>query len=957
MYSGTLPNHNRPVSTWALLLLVVGGGFSLPRANAFSLAVNGLNGEYTTSKFFLDERDTGDTVALSVQVDLSEVSGLDLRSVEVFTNLGRREFTDTDWNNDGHPDGIKFPNFNQVTTANAETGFVAAHGPSYYRPYPMVHDGGQVFSWSTTTRRCGAYRLSARYRKTTDPAGTWRWYLQHNETGTEIFPEAQQLARAHAIVISPRKTLDMTLYELNAMTVEATDNTEAGRSTFDDLLGAPIDNDGNDPFNLDYLDTLQANCLWFQPIHPSGEDSRTQAEGYQPGSPYATRNYFAVSRFLGHVGTEADALAEFQRFVTTCDTHPGSMGTINVMLDFVANHTSWDAVFGQGGADLFGLDPTRRIGWDRPYWYARNGNYCQPATWYNHENDNDFAVAPDRDNFGKWADVAELYFGSYAALVCQNPADNNNYLSEQDWIHFLGMGSGVVETWRYMAYYPEFWIKTTGHPGHNDNPLNDDLGVDAFRCDFAQGLPPQCWEYLINRTREVKWNTVFMAETLDGGVPGYRSNRHFDILNENLLFTFTQAHVNDSWEIYTALEARKSAYNGGAILLNLTSHDEILPDNDTWLNATRYGALSTVDGLPMVFYGQEQGSQNYNPDGCCWYYDGFKTDHELNFGKRVPHFKQWNQLLTWYPGTQPPNNGGLAQWYGRVNGARLASPALNGRKQYFLRRRAGGDNGRIFAVAKYQDSGVSPAQQEVVLAFALLFRHGESHAGASDTYDLSGPWSRLGMDPAKLYTVRNLASGTPGTLFTDGWPRTGQDVYDHGIYVRLGGGTIQPITDDGELVQYLQVVELDEDIPYDSDGDLLYDGWEQAHFQTLAYDADDNNDHDSMLNGAEQTAGTDPTLASSVFVTGQVGYQPDLDAFSVQVPVRAGRTYHIEFTDGPLSQPTPVWQPFAAPARGEFYAAGDGFYSFLDDFGPETSLAPPVDRSRTYRVLVKRGQP
>ena len=33
-----------------------------------------------------------------------------------------------------------------------------------------------------------------------------------------------------------------------------------------------------------------------------------------------------------------------------------------------------------------------------------------------------------------------------------------------------------------------------------------------------------------------------------------------------------------------ALEDRRSAYSGGAVLLNLTSHDEVLPDNDAWLD-------------------------------------------------------------------------------------------------------------------------------------------------------------------------------------------------------------------------------------------------------------------------------------------------------------------------------------------------------------------------------------
>ena len=804
-----------------------------PWVSAQSLTVNGRNAEYTTSKFFIDERD-GDTVTLDVSFDLSGIANL--TAVELFTNLDRRDFVDNDWGGDagptpdGVPDGIKPPDFNLITLSNY------TNGPgSYYRPYAMADQGGGLFTQQLTADKCGAYRLTARFQTSDDP-GKWQWYPAYYQNNGYAFPEAQQAARAHAVVISPQKALEMTLYELNTLTVEATDNTEAGRSTFDDLLGPPFDNDGNDPFNLDYLNILQVNCLWFQPIHPNGEDGRSLAEGYFPGSPYATKDYFSVSPWMGSDGPSNpnDAMLEFQNFVTECDNHAGSVGTINVMLDFVANHTSWDAVFGQGGNDLFGLDATRRIGWDRWYWYSDGGaysfgggagegyaDYCGEADEYFDEWNNDLVNAPDRGDFGKWADTADLYFGRYAALVCRNPQDNGNYLDEGDWFDYASMTPGVIELWEYFGYYPVYWAVQTGHPGDNTNPAMDDRGVDAYRCDFGQGIPPQLWEYAINHTRKAKWNVVFMAETLDGGVPGYRSNRHFDILNEDIVFQFTIFNINNSWELRSALENRRNAYNSGAILLNITGHDETLPDSDAWLNASRYGALGAVDGLPMIFYGMEQGIQNYNQshlsgDNCCWFYDGFKTDHELNFGKHIPHFKQWNQLMVWYPGTQPPNATGMAQWYGRVNWARHNSTALRSQNRWFLSRTAasgGGDLGNVFAVAKWDEPFVGPANTDIVLAFALLLPHGGPHGSATASYDLRGSgdalWNLLGLDVSKTYTVRNLASSDASFILNT---VSGQSLYDNGLFVSLQGDNGQPITTDGALVQYLKV----EEVPFSS---------------------------------------------------------------------------------------------------------------------------------------------
>ncbi|HPA78138.1 MAG TPA: hypothetical protein PK722_05780 [Kiritimatiellia bacterium] len=759
--------------------------FAIGTAGAQQLTVGTLNADYTTTKFFIDEVN-GDTE----QIVVTYVPGaLNLDKVEIFSNLDRRDYADADYNTDGVPDGIRPPSGDLITTN--DTG-------AYFRAYPMTPVGGGAYVWTGTVSRCGAYRLTARYSTNGMAAGSWHWYSSAGR-------------RDHAVVVSPKKVLEMTMYELNPLTVEATYNDEAGRSTFRDLLGSSEgDTDGFDPFNLDYLNYIQANCLWFQPIHPSAETTRGDPSGYSPGSPYATRDYYAVSPYLGADGTEAGALAEFTNFVAACDAYTGSVGTVNVMLDGVFNHTAWDAVMGQGGLDLgFCTNKNDHIGWFKPGWYALWTDYGEPATYYHSVYSNDFATAPDRGDFGKWADVAEFYFGKYSALVRHNPDNNGDYLNEDDVYDYTGMSADTIDLWKYFGYYTEYWLKKTGHSGTNTFVrADDDRGIDGLRCDFGQGLPPQTWEYIINRTRSMKWNFIFMAETLDGGKPGYRSNRHFDVLNENLVFQFTQAQINDSWSVRSALEDRRNAYNGGAVLLNLTSHDEVLPDNDCWLVASRYGAVSTVDGIPMIFYGQEQGIQNYNADPSYWYYDGFRTDHEENFGKFIPHFKQWNQLMVW--SNPPPNAEGLAQWYGRVNWARLNSPALQSQNRYFLSKVGGGEEGRILAVAKYEEPYASPNDKDVVLAFALMFRHGEAHTGASATYDLTGAWDLLGLDTGTLYQVRNLAS-SDASAEVWGSPISGASLYNDGIFVQLNGGTAGgSITNDGELVQYLKLVEVDE---------------------------------------------------------------------------------------------------------------------------------------------------
>ena len=133
---------------------------------------------------------------------------------------------------------------------------------------------------------------------------------------------------------------------------------------------------------------------------------------------------------------------------------------------------------------------------------------------------------------------------------------------------------------------------------------------------------------------------MFMAESLDGGKVSYRSNRHFDILNES--FVFAARNAGNPSELLAVTDDKKAAYNGGAVLLNLTSHDEVMPYSDPWKTASRYAMVATVKGLPMTMYGQEQGIvplenvQGDHVEGDIVMPDapwtGF-AKFELNFGK------------------------------------------------------------------------------------------------------------------------------------------------------------------------------------------------------------------------------------------------------------------------------------------------------------------------------------
>ena len=95
---------------------------------------------------------------------------------------------------------------------------------------------------------------------------------------------------------------------------------------------------------LDRLKQLGVTILWLMPIHPVGGE---RAKGTL-GSPYAVRDYYALNP---DYGTPAD----FKRLVT--EAHRRGL---KLIIDIVANHTSWDSVL-MAEPDFYTRDPQGRI--------------------------------------------------------------------------------------------------------------------------------------------------------------------------------------------------------------------------------------------------------------------------------------------------------------------------------------------------------------------------------------------------------------------------------------------------------------------------------------------------------------------------------------------------------------------------------------------------------------------
>ena len=817
--------------------------------------------DYKTTKVYVDEV-AGTSVPITITFNTGSGTATE---AEIWTNLNNRDRATSDINLDSIEDGILSPAAPDNRPADS-SGPYPANG--YFQMFSMDQKGGGNFSLIMNATKTGAYRLTARFRTGT---GSWEWYGLRDHAITVSPMQARDIrlyevnvftVEASGTQFSQRSTFEDLSDRTGRIHTNTTRVNQWNLDYVKDLGMNWLWFQPYHPYGIDKRHESAANI--------NSRDSEAGAStrfsngtedanvSYSLGSPYAVKNFWEIdprasASFTGDPNSltdlqnstsRANAMQSFRNFVADADSKE-----VQIMPDAAFNHTAWDVELGPAGIgqtrDGFQFDSRTWMaaqstsGWaitdrirDRELRvFTRSSDYRLRASFFNNLNDNNIASAPDRTDFGKWLDVCDIYFGRYAALVGnQDGTATNDYRSEGDWIDttsadYNGTTGGsfdavTMATWRYFAQYAPYWLNQTRSGGQNRNSTSSDgdpgirriwdaRGIDGLRCDFGQGLPPQAWEFIINVARSYKWSFVFMAETLDGGEPPSRSNRHFDILNENIIFQIrnkvdganplTDENPVNFSTLRTAYEARRTAFNQGSVLLGTVSHDE---DNytDPWQALIRYSAHGTIDGAPLIFMGQELGiSKVYG-------FDLF----EKNFGKWIPHFKTYNSMMPIWSDTDFGNDQ-LYHVYAGINRARSQSPALRSPQRWFLDATTPTD--QIFAVAKYEQSGLSPARQDVVLAFANLNRNTAQWANYKIPAGLS---QILNLSDTRIYNVKNIAAYTKQNSARNStfiWRRegySGLQLKTEGVWVGL-----KPVPNDVETwttspfeAQYLKLYDV-----------------------------------------------------------------------------------------------------------------------------------------------------
>lgn len=308
------------------------------------------------------------------------------------------------------------------------------------------------------------------------------------------------------------------------------------------------------------------------------------------GSPYAVRDYYDVDPDLAD--NPANRMQEFEKLVAR--THKAGL---KMIIDFVPNH-----VARQYHSDV---KPETDFGrHDCTDWHfsPQNNFYYYPHT----------PLAPQFDVQGYCECPAKA-----TGNDCFSPAPSHN-----DWYETVKLNYGVDYTGDHAGHFdplPDTWIK-----------MRDILlfwaakNVDGFRCDMAEMVPVEFWQWVIGEVKRLFPQVIFIAEVYNPAQ--YRSYIHtggFDYLYDKvgLYDTLrsvtcygTSAHqITQAWQQVSDIQ--------GNMLNFLENHDEQRIASDFFAGQADKGrpamlVAACMNTNPvMIYFGQEVGERGMDAEG------------------------------------------------------------------------------------------------------------------------------------------------------------------------------------------------------------------------------------------------------------------------------------------------------------------------------------------------------
>ena len=358
-----------------------------------------------------------------------------------------------------------------------------------------------------------------------------------------------------------------------------------------------------DAATLEYLKWLGCSHVWYTGvIRHSNQESEQGCTPSHPqfvkgkaGSPYAICDYYDVNAYLAD--DPANRMGEFEDLLKR--SHEADL---KVIIDFVPNHVSRD--YGKVGFSAehpcLGAEDDKNV-----HWSAENDFFYYPGQKLQLPSEPPKGVEP-------YEECPAMATGNN----CYTPAPGVNDWYETIKINYCDFHTG---TWDKMLDIVMFWAAK---------------GVDGFRCDMVELVPPQFFQWLIKRVKEAYPEVIFVAEVYKKDLYSqYIREVGFDYLYDksglyDSLRAIVEKAVNDNgmpvdlWQSTTGITRSWQFLNDlQPYMLNfLENHDEQRYSSeyfgkDSCTFAALYTSLFLNTAPFMIYFGEEVGEAGMEEEG------------------------------------------------------------------------------------------------------------------------------------------------------------------------------------------------------------------------------------------------------------------------------------------------------------------------------------------------------
>ena len=383
-----------------------------------------------------------------------------------------------------------------------------------------------------------------------------------------------------------------------------------GNDTASPVRNGDLEENGTGKFSdidtntLEYIKWLGCSHVWFTGIirhstlasEHGCTPSHPQFVKGKAGSPYAICDYFDVNPYLAD--NPSDRMLEFENLIQRTHEHD-----LKVIIDFVPNHVARD--YGKGPE----ASPKNRLG----------KNDDKTVHW---RHSNDFFYYPGESlRLPKPCPEGIQPYVEYPAMA----TGNNCYTPEpgiNDWFETIKINycDDYNDTWEKMYEIIEFWASK---------------GVDGFRCDMVELVPPQFFKWLIERIKKTNPELIFIAEVYKKDLYSeYIRNVGFDYLYDksglyDTVRAIVEKNANDDgmpvelWQSTTGITRNwQSLGDLQPYMLNfLENHDEQRFGSDFFGKRPEdtMAALAVslfLNTAPfMVYFAEEVGERGMDHEG------------------------------------------------------------------------------------------------------------------------------------------------------------------------------------------------------------------------------------------------------------------------------------------------------------------------------------------------------